>query len=553
VARFGSSLGAVHVNNVATSGRRVSHILGGCGDLSETGREAVRDYLVMSGLAQVVAVDFGAAWTKAAWSGRGGGAHLVRFGSESGFASVVHVADGRGVVEVHEANGSPWEVRDLKHRVGRPGDDDPVDRAVNVGSGTSVRLVDLVAAVLAHALEGVPGGAASPKSAVLTHPVLWGDPERHLLATALRAAGGPDGPEFMSEPEAVARFAVAEGLASFDDGAVAVFDVGANTLDVAILELQEDHVMTLASDGHPSGGDDLDLSVLHYVESQIDDDEAVAFSRAWHHQPYSATAEARRAKEALSTMTQVVFAAPLLDDDGQGGSADVGINRDDFTGEIEHHLGTWSQVFEDCLDTLPAGTTLGTIVGSGGSVRVPAVQELLKDVAAKHGAKFVVADTGGFGAGQAVAPGALYALAERWEREEAEAARFELQSQLERERERFTDEDRELASFEHTANFSGSRSACRAIFKRNEIILDLEEYESLPVHVRLRRSEVDLKFHHWVPEDRRFWRVSTWWDTEEWYAQLKEKAYPRLDGYYIRDVSENEMDTLRRWYDGSLE
>jgi hypothetical protein len=91
----------------------------------------VRDYLVMSGPAQVVAVDFGAAWTKAAWSGSDGGAHLVRFGAEGGFASVVHAVDGPGAFEVHEANGSPWEVRDLKHRVGRPGDDDPVDRAVN--------------------------------------------------------------------------------------------------------------------------------------------------------------------------------------------------------------------------------------------------------------------------------------------------------------------------------------------------------------------------------------------------------------------------------------
>lgn len=403
----------------------------------------MRDDWFVTDPARVVAIDFGAASTKAAWADDTGAVRPLRFGGEGGFPSVVHViagVTGRGwrPVEVHQSNGSVGEVRDLKHLVGRIGDAEPVDRKVDVGLNGPVRLVDLVAAVLAHALKAMPGGAAAATSAVLSHPVLWGTPERRFLTEALRAAGGPRDPEFVTEPEAIACFAAAQPSAALDVGAVAVFDLGAATLDVAILSFEDGEITTLTSDGHPSGGDDLDLAVLRYAENRLADDAAAAFRRALLRQTYSFEAEARRAKEMLSDETDVIFVAPLIYDTGTDGTAEVYITRDDFIGQIDPNLATWFQIFSDCLATLPPDIKVTAIIASGGSVRIPAIRDRLKTIADDRGADLVIAGTRDYQTGQCVAPGALHLLATR------KARKRQLEEDANRERRRIRDHNATL-------------------------------------------------------------------------------------------------------------
>jgi actin-like ATPase involved in cell morphogenesis len=411
---------------------------------------------------QSVAIDFGASATKSAWRDQAGTIHLVRFGPAVQFESVVHVSRDL-TVSVLSAGGSARQLYGVKQRIGEPGSP-LLEREIPVGaSDESVPLIEPTIAILAHALANCRKAcdtAWEEVPLVLTHPVLWGEPERQFLSEALRMSSlplrwDPAAIHFVTEPEAACAYAVSQGIASFADGPIAVFDIGAATLDVAVISRDGEDSVTLASDGSFSGGDDLDSALLRLVEKRLRTEHgpgaSAAFLRACREQPYSARGEARKTKEALSAELECTFAATLAGD-GDGTNVDVDVERYEFEEEIGAILGRWTALLGECLASLPSATTPGTIVCSGGTALIPALLRKLDDIAQEAGARLAVLGSEEIGPGQCIAPGALEVILaretaklreqerQRIEKEERRAARRRRERQIRRHNERLIDD-----------------------------------------------------------------------------------------------------------------
>jgi Hsp70 protein len=436
-----------------------------------------------------VAIDFGASATKSAWRDKDGVVHLVHFGRARQFDSVVYVATDLSV-SVHTAGESPRQLHGVKQRIGQPGTP-LLEREIPIGaSDESVQLIEPTSAILAHALASCrkacdtanPVGTWEEVPLVLTHPVLWGEPERQFLSEAALRISLPLRRDaatihFVTEPEAACAYAVSQGFASFADGPIAVFDIGAATLDVAVIARDGDDSVTLASDGSFTGGDDLDNALLRLVEKRLRTEHgpgaSAAFLRACREQPYSARAEARRTKETLSTDPECTFAATLAGDgdgDGDGTNIDVDVEREEFEEEIGSILGGWTALLGECLASLPSATTPGTILCSGGTALIPALQRKLDDIAQEVGARIVILGSKKIGPGQCVAPGALDVLLARETARlrEQEQQRIEEEERREerRRRERRIRRHNEGIVDDEIQNFSQMRGRADALLNR---------------------------------------------------------------------------------------
>ncbi len=358
-----------------------------------------------------LAIDFGAAATKAATSD-GAEITMMPFGRAGEFPTLVYLSDrflkGRSTEATVGEQARRWSarapnrlIRRLKHRVGAPGPVPPLQRSVIV-DGQEVPLVDLVAQVLAVPVERATGGPTSPT--ILTHPVAWGEPELALLTAALRAAGRRATPMFLSEPLAAARFALEHELVSLDDGALAVFDLGASTFDTAVIGSGRAGPRTLSARGMAIGGDDFDAALLDRVSElygEIDDELALTFETLRDTDPRPAD-EARRAKEALSGGDDVTFA---FDDR----FPDLGLTCDDLDDVVEPLLDSCLDIFSECLSTAPPGTEVANVILTGGSSQLPLVRDLVVEAAGRlhPGVDVQLVTATDVGPGQAVAPGAM--------------------------------------------------------------------------------------------------------------------------------------------------
>ena len=363
-----------------------------------------------------VAIDFGASATKVAVLGTGAVPSLVRFGTDAEFPTAVYRRP-RGGLEVgaramaFAPGGVGALTTTLKRVINTPSVVAPVDRTVLLG-GHEYPVVELVAAVLAHALGGArasPGAGgrdAGPLDLVLTHPVAWGEAERAVLAAAAAAAGVERTPRFVPEPDAAAAFVVAADLVSLPDGAVAVFDLGASTFDAAVVvDDGRGRPRTIASAGRLVGGSDVDVAILDDVVGPWSPGQAAALAElrddAGH--AWGLGREARRVKELLTGADAAVFAFQDLDD--------VEIERVDLDDVVEPLLDSCIAAFEQVLDALPPAVPIGTIVGTGGSVRMPFVREELARIARARDAKLVIPDEGSepsAATGRTVALGAVH-------------------------------------------------------------------------------------------------------------------------------------------------
>jgi actin-like ATPase involved in cell morphogenesis len=413
------------------------------------------------GVPESVAIDFGASATKAAWRDRGGVIHLVRFGTTGEFSSVVRVSSG-GSVSVHSADGSPRELRGIKQRISESGP--PLsEREIAVGAtAESVRLIDVTSAILGYAMartladcETTSEHVTGRLPVVLTHPVLWGKTETQFLADALNRSFLPTASRFSvdvsfaTEPEAAAYFGASRGLVSLSRSPVAIFDIGAATLDIAVIAADGDSHVTLASRGHFSGGEDLDIKLLQLVESLLGQEHGTAslaaFRRSCREQAYSSRAEARRAKEALSADPQFIFTATLMGDgDDDGTNVDVEIDRADFEEAIDPILEGWTQLLDECLASLPSSRSVSAVLCTGGTALIPELQKRIKVIAESYNTEMVVIDSKEITPGQCVAPGALEVRVAREtaRRREEERIREEERRREAEERERERERDR---------------------------------------------------------------------------------------------------------------
>jgi molecular chaperone DnaK len=152
------------------------------------------------------------------------------------------------------------------------------------------------------------------KEAVITVPAYFNDAQRQATKDAGRIAG-LEVKRIVNEPTAAS---LAYGLDKKKDEVIAVYDYGGGTFDISILEVGENVVEVLSTNGDTHlGGDDIDQRVIEYLIAEFKKDQGIDVSKdKMVLQRLKEAAE--KAKIELSTVSETDINLPFLTADASG-------------------------------------------------------------------------------------------------------------------------------------------------------------------------------------------------------------------------------------------
>ena len=218
--------------------------------------------------------------------------------------------------------------------------------------------------------------------AVVTVPAYFEDAQRQATKDAGKIAG-LDVKRIINEPTAAA---LAYGMDKEQDQTILVFDLGGGTFDVSILELGDGVFEVKATNGNNHlGGDDFDGKIVDWMVSEFRKAEGIDLSKDKMATQRLVEA-AEKAKRELSSTTSTSLNLPFITADANGPKhMDLTLSRAQFNNLtadlVEGTAGPVRQAMEDA--SLKAGE-LDQIILVGGSTRIPAVQEKVKEIAGKE-------------------------------------------------------------------------------------------------------------------------------------------------------------------------
>ncbi|CDZ24743.1 Chaperone protein DnaK [[Clostridium] cellulosi] len=218
--------------------------------------------------------------------------------------------------------------------------------------------------------------------AVITVPAYFTDSQRQATKDAGRIAG-LEVKRIINEPTAAA---LAYGIDKEKDQKIMVFDLGGGTFDVSIIEMGDGVQEVLATAGNNHlGGDDFDQRIIDWMvdnfkkETGIDlRTDKVAMQRLKD--------EAEKAKIALSGVTTTNINLPFITADASGPKhLDMTLTRAKFN-ELTADLveATMGPVRQALSDAKLSPSDLDKVLLVGGSTRIPAIQEAVKNFTGKE-------------------------------------------------------------------------------------------------------------------------------------------------------------------------
>ena len=219
--------------------------------------------------------------------------------------------------------------------------------------------------------------------AVITVPAYFNDAQRQATKDAGRIAG-LEVKRIINEPTAAA---LAYGLDKTNkDQKILVFDMGGGTFDVSILELGDGvfEVASTAGDNH-LGGDDWDQRVIDWLADKFQSDNGIDLRQdPMALQRLKEAAE--NAKKELSAAQQATINLPFITADATGPKhLDYVLTRAEFEKITHDLLERCKQPVTNALrDANLKLSDLTEVILVGGSTRMPAVQELVKNMTGKQ-------------------------------------------------------------------------------------------------------------------------------------------------------------------------
>ena len=219
-------------------------------------------------------------------------------------------------------------------------------------------------------------------SAVITVPAYFNDSQRQATKDAGKIAG-LDVLRIVNEPTAAA---LAYGLDKKSTEKVLVFDLGGGTFDVSVLEISEGlhEVLSTSGDTH-LGGDDFDQKIIDWLCDEFKKTEGIDLRN--DNQAMQRLKEAaEKAKCELSSVVQTNINLPFITADASGPKhMDINLTRAKFE-ELSHDLleRCKTPVERAIKDAGISKSELNEVVLVGGSTRIPAVQQLVKDYTGKE-------------------------------------------------------------------------------------------------------------------------------------------------------------------------
>ncbi len=221
--------------------------------------------------------------------------------------------------------------------------------------------------------------------AVITVPAYFNDAQRQATKDAGKIAG-LDVKRIINEPTAAA---LAYGLDNEKEQKILVYDLGGGTFDVSIIEIGDGVIEVLATNGDTRlGGDDFDAKLTDYMISEFKKAEGVDLSGdKMALQRLKEAAE--KAKKELSSATTTNINLPFITATSEGPKHfDMNLSRAKFD-ELTHDLveKTAVPVQNALRDAGLTSAEIGKVLLVGGSTRVPAVQEKVKQLTGKEPSK----------------------------------------------------------------------------------------------------------------------------------------------------------------------
>ncbi len=236
--------------------------------------------------------------------------------------------------------------------------------------------------------EAYLGGTVT--EAVITVPAYFTDSQRQATKDAGKIAG-LEVKRIINEPTAAA---LAYGLDKERDQKIMVYDLGGGTFDVSVLEIGDGVIEVLATAGNNRlGGDDFDECIMKYLVAEFKKAEGIDLSGDKVAMQRLKEA-AEKAKIELSGVTTTTINLPYITADASGPKhLDVTLSRAKFN-ELTAHLveATMGPVRQAMSDAGLGGSEISKVLLVGGSSRIPAVQDAVKNITGKEGFKGINPD-----------------------------------------------------------------------------------------------------------------------------------------------------------------
>ena len=218
--------------------------------------------------------------------------------------------------------------------------------------------------------------------AVITVPAYFNDAQRQATKDAGKIAG-LDVKRIINEPTAAA---LSYGLDNEEEQKIMVYDLGGGTFDVSIIEIGDGVIEVLSTAGdNRLGGDDFDNVITQYMLDDFKAKEGVDLSTdKMAMQRFKEAAE--KAKKELSSSTTTNINLPFITATAEGPKHfEMNLTRAKFN-ELTAHLveRTATPVSKALNDAGLNASELSKVLLVGGSTRIPAVQDKVKQLTGKE-------------------------------------------------------------------------------------------------------------------------------------------------------------------------
>ncbi len=218
--------------------------------------------------------------------------------------------------------------------------------------------------------------------AVITVPAYFNDAQRQATKDAGKIAG-LEVQRIINEPTAAA---LAYGMDKDGDQKIMVYDLGGGTFDVSILELGDGIFEVLATNGNNRlGGDDFDQRVIDYLASEFQKENGIDL-KADKMALQRLKEAAEKAKIELSGVTSTNINLPFITADATGPKhLDITMTRakfDELTSDLV--AATMEPTKKALSDAGLSASDIDKVLLVGGSSRIPAVQEAVKQLTGKE-------------------------------------------------------------------------------------------------------------------------------------------------------------------------
>ena len=218
------------------------------------------------------------------------------------------------------------------------------------------------------------------EKAVITVPAYFNDAQRQATKDAGQIAG-LEVVRIINEPTAAA---LAYGLDKEKSEKILVYDLGGGTFDVSILDIGDGTFEVISTAGdNKLGGDDWDKVVADWIKAQIKIETGLDITDKMAQQRFLDAAE--KAKIELSSSLETIISLPFI---AMGSAGPVNfetrLTRAKFQDMTKHLLARTEEPVRRALsDAHISASELNQVLLIGGSIRMPAVQELVKKLTGK--------------------------------------------------------------------------------------------------------------------------------------------------------------------------